>query len=156
MMIKKALVLTAVACFGLPMVSMAEETPIEAYKAWTANKDHAITEPLGGLKGDAARGRKLAIASAKGNCLACHELPIPEEGFHGEIGPSLHGVANRYSEGEIRMRIVDIQAISPASLMPPMYKNPTELKQVAKKYVGRTILTAQEVEDVVAYLMTLK
>jgi len=155
-MLKKSLVLTAVACLGLPMVSMAEEPPIEAYKAWTATKDHTIWAPLGGLKGDPAKGRKLAIASAKGNCLACHELPIPEEGFHGEVGPNLSGLASRYTEGEIRMRIVDIQVLNPASLMPPMYKNPAELKNVAKKYVGRTILTAQEVEDVVAYLMTLK
>jgi sulfur-oxidizing protein SoxX len=151
---RRLLILAAV-CASLPMAVVAEDAPIEAYQAWTA-KDHAIQEPLGGLKGDAARGRKLAINGAKGNCLACHQLPIPEQDFHGEIGPSLHGLASRYSEAQIRMRVVDIQEVNPYSLMPPFYKNPAELRQVDKDHAGRTILSAQEVEDVVAYLTTLK
>jgi L-cysteine S-thiosulfotransferase len=154
MMRKMLLILTA-ACAGLPMAAVAEDAPIEAYQAWTA-KGYAIQEPLGGLKGDAARGRNLAIASAKGNCLACHRLPIPEEEFHGEVGPSLMTIGKKFNEGKMRLRVVNIQEVLPDSLMPPMYKNPAELTQVAKKFQGRTVLTAQEVEDVVAYLMTLK
>lgn len=147
-------ILTAV-CASLPIAAVAEDAPVDAYRSWTI-KDYAIQDPLGGLKGDAARGRKLSIDSAKGNCLACHRLPIPEEEFHGEVGPDLNGLASRYNEGEIRLRIVNIQELNPYSLMPPMYKNPAELKQVATKFRGQTILTTQEVEDVVAYLMTLK
>ncbi len=154
-MIRKILLVAIGVCAIPPMAAAADDAAIEPYQSWTA-KDYAIQEPLGGLKGDPARGRKLAIAQSKGNCLACHELPIPEEEFHGQVGPSLEGLASRYSEGDIRMRIVNIQEMYPNSLMPPMYKNPAELKQVAKKFQGRTILTAQEVEDVVAYLMTLK
>lgn len=128
---------------------------IEAYQAWKAT-DYAISEPLGGLKGDAANGRKVSIHRGKGNCLACHQMPIPEEEFHGEIGPPLDGLANRYSEGQLRLRIVNMQELNPGTLMPPFYKHPDQFNRVSKKYQGRTILTAQEVEDVVAYLMTLK
>jgi sulfur-oxidizing protein SoxX len=144
------------ACCSLSLTALADDAASPAYMAWKADQDLTIAQPLGGLKGDPVRGRKLAIAQAKGNCLACHELPIPEEDFHGQVAPSLHGVASRYKEGEIRMRVVNIQEINPLSLMPPMYKQPAEFKQVAGKFVGHTVLTAQEVEDVVAYLMTLK
>ncbi len=139
-----------------PPAAATPPAPVAApYQSWTV-ANLAVQAPLGGLKGDAAKGRKLAIASAKGNCLACHKMPIPEQEFHGEIGPDLNGVASRYSEGELRLRIINIQTINPNSLMPPFYKHPDELKQVAAKYKGQTILTAQEVEDVVAYLLTLK
>jgi sulfur-oxidizing protein SoxX len=149
------LILTTVFA-SLPIVAAADDAPpIEAYQQWTA-KGHAIQEPLGGLKGDVARGRKLSIDSAKGNCLACHRLPIPEEEFHGELGPSLVKIGKKYDEGKMRLRIVNIQELLPSSLMPPMYMNPAELTEVAKKFHGHTVLTAQEVEDVVAYLMTLK
>lgn len=154
MRIKLLALMTAV-CASLPMAAVAADAPIEPFMPYTM-KDDAIPDPIGGLKGDPARGRKLAIASSKGNCLACHDLPIPEEEFHGEVGPSLLGLGSRYNEGQIRMRIVNIQELIPSSLMPPMYKNPAELTQVAKKFQGKTILTAQEVEDVVAYLMTVK
>jgi sulfur-oxidizing protein SoxX len=155
MMTRSKLLAVTAACACLPIAVLAADPPTEAYQSWTVTK-HAIDAPLGGLKGDAARGRKLAIDSAKGNCLACHRLPIPEEEFHGEVGPDLNGLANRLSEEKIRLRIVDIQELNPFSLMPPMYLNPANLNQVAKKFQGQTILTAQEVEDVVAYLMTLK
>jgi sulfur-oxidizing protein SoxX len=158
---RKLLVLTSLACISLPMAAVAavaavaEDASIEPYYAWTA-KGKAIQAPLGGLKGDPARGRKLCIDGAKGNCLACHQLPIPEEEFHGELGPSLVKVGKKFDEGKMRLRIVNIQEVLSDSLMPPMYKNPAELTHVAKKFQGRTVLTAQEVEDVVAYLMTLK
>jgi len=148
------LILTTILA-STPVVATAEDAPPEVFQPWTA-KGHAIQEPLGGLKGDASRGRKLVIASAKGNCLACHQMPITEEEFHGELGPSLAKIGSKYDEGKMRLRVVDIQELLPDSLMPPMYMNPAELNQVAKKFQGRTVLTAQEVEDVVAYLMTLK
>jgi sulfur-oxidizing protein SoxX len=149
----------------IPAVLLAAEAPpetptpkpekIEAYQSWK-NTDFSIAAPLGGLKGDAVNGRKVAIHRGKGNCLACHQMPIPEEEFHGEIGPPLMGVGGRYDEGQIRLRIVNMQEINPGTLMPPFYKHPDQFNRVSKQYQGRTILTAQEVEDVVAYLMTLK
>lgn len=127
----------------------------ETYNSWKVD-NMAINEPLGGLKGDPDNGRKVAIERSKGNCLACHKMPIPEEDFQGEIGPPLNGVGSRYNAGQMRLRVVDIKQINPNSLMPSLYKQPNQLHRVAEKFAGKTILTAQEVEDVVAYLTTLK
>ena len=140
---------------GIPAVMSAQGENQLQYYAWTV-EDFAISEPLGGLKGDPDRGRKLVIDRKKGNCLACHQMPIPEEDFHGTIAPPLVGVGGRYNEGQLRLRVVDIKQINPASLMPSFYKQPDKLNRVAKEFQGKTPLTAQEVEDVVAYLETLQ
>lgn len=115
----------------------------------------SIPNSLTGEPGDPERGRALAIHRQKGNCLACHTMPVPEQPFHGEVGPDLRGVADRYSEGELRLRIVNPKYFNPSTIMPAFYK--TEgLHRVQKKWQGKPMLTAQEVEDIVAYLMTLK
>ena len=119
-------------------------------------ENYAITKPFGGYRGNAERGRKIIINRNKGNCLACHTLPISEEKFHGTVGPTLHGIASRLSEGQIRLRVADEQKINPLTIMPGYYKNPKENNRVADKYWGKPVLTAQETEDVIAYLMTLK
>lgn len=126
-----------------------------AYIAWSM-ADLSVEQPLGGLKGDAVRGRYLVVAPKKGNCLACHKLPIPEEPFHGTVGPSLHHVASQLSEGEIRLSVIDQRRIEPDTIMPGYYRDPALPQQVLKDFRGRTILTAQEIEDVVAFLTTLK
>ena len=108
--------------------------------------------PLTDQAGDPANGRKLA--ATKGLCLSCHAMPIPEQADHGDVGPDLAGVAERLQPAELRMRIVDPKVINPDTPMPSFYKK--DLNRVAKDWVGQTILSAQEVEDVVAYLGTLK
>lgn len=118
-------------------------------------KGGAIAKSLTGKPGDAANGRKVSIDRRKGNCLACHKMPIPEQQFHGEVGPDLGGVASRLSEGQIRLRIVDPERLGADSIMPPFYKL-AGLHGVLKKFKGKTILSASEVEDVVAYVKTLK
>ena len=115
----------------------------------------SIPASLTGKPGDPVKGREVAIHRKKGNCLACHILPAPDQPYHGEVGPDLNGVASRLSEGEIRLRIVNPKYANPATIMPAFYR--TEgLHRVAKKFQGKPMLTAEEVEDVVAYLMTLK
>lgn len=136
---------------ALNLPVLAEPT----YYAWQM-KDFAIDKPLGGLRGDAERGRKLVAQRDKGNCLACHAMPIREEAFHGTLGPSLLGIGSRLSSAQIRLRIVNQQSINPMTVMPSFYKDPKSANRVAGDYFGTTMLTAQEVEDVVAYLVTLK
>lgn len=119
-------------------------------------RELAIAEPLCGLSGDPERGRAIAADSHGGNCLACHVLPIPEEPFHGTIGPPLDGVGARYTEAQLRARVVDEQQINPFTIMPGFYRDPREANRVADEFWGKTFLSAQQVEDVVAYLQTLK
>jgi len=116
---------------------------------------HRIDKSLTGKPGNPANGRKLAIHRKKGNCLACHKMPIPEQAFHGNIGPDLAGVASRYSEAELRLRIVDPKVLNEDTIMPAFYKK-AGLHRVLKKFKGKTVIGAQDVEDIVAYLMTLK
>jgi len=117
--------------------------------------DSSIPKSLTGKTGDPANGRKLAINRKKGNCLACHVMPIPEQQFHGNLGPSLVGVGERYDEGELRLRVVDAKVVNPDTTMPAFYRS-SGLHRVLKKFQGKTILAAQDVEDIVAYLTTLK
>lgn len=127
----------------------------DEYLSWKIDS-LAIKNSLGGLKGNPQRGREIVIASDKGSCLTCHHLPIDEEPFHGTVGPDLTTIASRLTEGEIRLRIVDEKVINPITIMPGYYRDPNKFNQVADAYLGKTFLTAQEVEDVIAYLMTLK
>lgn len=125
------------------------------YCHWQA-EGFAIEQPLCGFQGDAERGRAVVIDRHGGNCLACHRMPIPEEPFHGTVGPPLDGVGGRYTEAQLRLRVVDEQVINPFTIMPGFYRDPREANRVADAFWGKTFLTAQQVEDVVAYLMTLK
>jgi len=114
----------------------------------------SIPTPLSGAKGDPARGRAIVADRQVGLCLLCHSGPFPEERFQGDLAPDLRNAA-RFSEGEIRLRIVDSGRINPSSIMPAYYR--TEgLARVAPGFRGKTILTAEQIEDVVAYLLTLK
>ena len=117
--------------------------------------DMSIPKSLTGEAGDAEKGRALAINRKKGNCLACHAMPIPEQQFHGETGPTLYGVGNRLSEGELRLQLVNSKVTNEDTLMPSFYRT-FGFNRPLKKFAGKSILTAQEVEDIVAYLKTLK
>jgi sulfur-oxidizing protein SoxX len=115
----------------------------------------AIPQSLTGRPADATRGREISFSRERGNCIVCHALPAPDERLHGNVGPSLAGVAGRLTEGQIRLRLVDGRRLNPSSLMPSYYR-PDGLKRVATAYAGKAVLTAEEIEDVLAYLMTLR
>jgi sulfur-oxidizing protein SoxX len=115
----------------------------------------AIADPLSGTKGDAARGRAIIANRQVGLCLLCHSGPFPEERFQGTIGPDLNGVAARLSEGQIRLRIVDPSRTNPDSVMPAYFRT-DGLTRVAPSLRGKPILSAEQIEDVIAFLATLK
>ncbi len=115
----------------------------------------AIPESLTGQKGDPARGRAIVLSRQTGLCLLCHSGPFPEERFQGDIAPDLSGAGSRWSEGQLRLRLVDSQRVNPATIMPSYYR--TEgLVRVTPVWRGKPVLTAEQIEDVVAFLMTLK
>lgn len=115
----------------------------------------AVPEPLGGLTGDPERGRAVVLDRRRGNCLICHAVPVPIEPFQGSLGPPLAGVGGRLSAGQIRLRLIDQSRLNPDTVMPPYYR--TEgLIDVAPEHRGRPALDAQEIEDVTAWLATLR
>lgn len=115
----------------------------------------AIPASLTGQPGDAARGRAIVANRSVGLCLLCHSGPIAEERFQGDLAPSLAGAGSRWSEGQLRLRIADGARLNADTIMPPYYRT-TGLQRVARNFDGKTILSAAQVEDVVAYLATLK
>lgn len=116
--------------------------------------DHSIPQSLTGAPGDPAAGRKVMLTRNLGNCLACHAISsLKNEPFHGDYGPSLDGVAKRYNEAQLRMLLTDAKQIFPETVMPAFYKN-TGFSRVRAQFDGKPILTAQQVEDVVAFLKT--
>lgn len=139
------------------LVCLVFSSPLSAdkYYQWEA-LNYSIDKPLGGLTGNLVRGRKLVVQRDKGNCLACHAMPIQEEAFHGTVGPPMHGIASRLTAGQLRFRIINQPGINPLTVMPAFYQDPVNANRISDEYIGKTILTAQEVEDVVTYLMTLK
>ena len=118
-------------------------------------KDGGIAAPLTGNRGNPVKGLKTAIGRKKGNCLACHKMPVPDQLFHGEVGTDLRGAGDRYSQAQLRLRLVDSKKINPATSMPAFHRT-TGLHRVPKQWKGKTILSAQEIEDVLAYLLTLR
>jgi sulfur-oxidizing protein SoxX len=115
----------------------------------------AIPQSLTGQPGNPERGREVVVSRELGNCLLCHRMPIAGERFQGNIGPELSGVAARLSEGQIRLRIVDASRVNPETIMPPYYRV-EGLRRVLSAYRGRPVLTAEQVEDVVAFLLTCR
>ena len=120
-------------------------------------KDYAVETSVSGAEGDPAEGRKVFADRGLGNCLACHAISDQaDQLFHGEVGPPLDGVADRWSVAELRAIVVNSkEALSPETIMPGFYSLNVGA-DVRKDLVGKTILTAQQVEDVVAYLATIK
>jgi sulfur-oxidizing protein SoxX len=115
----------------------------------------AIAAPLAGLVGDATRGAAVVRNRESANCLICHAIPDPREAFMGEVGPPLAGVGARLTPGQLRLRLVDPTRVNPAAIM-PAYHRVEGLVNVDPRFRDRPVLSAQEIEDVVAWLMTLR
>ena len=114
-----------------------------------------IPQPLTATPGDAARGRAIVASRQTGLCLLCHSAPITEERFQGTLATDLAGAGSRWSEAQLRLRLVDARQLNPASMMPAYYRV-DGLQRVGEAWQGRSILSAQQIEDVVAYLRTLR
>ncbi|WP_353211352.1 sulfur oxidation c-type cytochrome SoxX [Rhodovarius sp.] len=114
-----------------------------------------LAEPLTAMEGDAGRGRAIIADRSRGLCLLCHSGPFPEERFQGNLAPSLAGVGARMSASELRLRLVDSRRVNPESIM-PAYHRAEGLHRVAPALRGRMLLQAQEIEDVLAFLLTLR
>ncbi len=114
----------------------------------------SIPESLTGVAGDAARGRALVLERSS-TCILCHSGPFPEEKFQGDLAPGLGGAGGRWSEGQLRLRLVDASRLNPATIMPSYYRV-DGLVRVGLAWRGKTILSAEQIEDIVAYLTTLR
>ncbi len=111
--------------------------------------------PAAAADGDAARGRAIVANRSVGLCLLCHSGPIPEERFQGTLAPPLDGAGSRWTPDELRARIVDPSKTVPGTIM-PAYGRTDGLTRVASAFAGKPILSAAQIDDVVAYLATLR
>lgn len=136
--------LAAMVVIVAPLVSLAARAA-----------DDAIEQPLTDQPGDAARGRAIVANRQLGLCLLCHTAPIPEERFQGNLAPDLAGAGARWSEAQLRLRLVDSGRLNPQTIMPPYYRS-EGLTRVGSPWQGKTALGAQQIEDVVAYLRSLR
>ena len=114
----------------------------------------AIPASLTGMPGDAKRGRALVVERSS-TCILCHSGPFPEQRFQGDLAPSLAGAGNRWSEGELRLRLVDASRLNAATIMPSYYQL-DGLNRVGPAWRGKSILSAEQIEDILAYLVTLR
>jgi sulfur-oxidizing protein SoxX len=114
----------------------------------------SIPQPLTSQPGDAAAGKRVIENKKLGNCLSCHAMALPDED-QGNIGPDLHAVGARLKPEQLRLRLVNMKLVDPSTIMPAYYRV-DGLTDVAKAFVGKSILTAQQIEDVVAFLASSK
>jgi len=133
--------------------ALAQQPAAEPIKLDVTND--SLPKSLTGAPGNIEAGKKVFLTRTLGNCLACHQVTsLKSEEFHGEFGPSLDGVAGRYTEPQLRLIIADPKRIFTNTVMPAFFKN-DGLSRVRPEFVGKSILTAAQVEDVVAFLKTL-
>jgi L-cysteine S-thiosulfotransferase len=138
----------AAAALALPCAAGAQE--LRPY----AIAGDAIPDSLTGVPGDAARGRALVLERTS-TCILCHSGPFPEEKFQGDLAPSLAGAGSRWSAGQLRLRLVAASRLNPATIMPSYYRV-DGLDRVGPAWRGKPILSAEQIEDIVAYLATLR
>ena len=134
----------AAAALALP--AMADAQQLRAYEV----VGDSIPAPLTGRAGDASRGRALVVDRSS-TCILCHSGPFPETRFQGDLAPSLAGAGSRWSEGQLRLRLVDASRLNAATIMPSYYRV-EGLMRVAPAWRDKPVLSAEQIEDIVAYL----
>ena len=134
----------------LALPSVASEQELRPYVI----RGDSIPESLTGVGGDPARGRALVLERTS-TCILCHSGPFPEEKFQGDLAPNLAGSGTRWSVSQLRLRLVDASRLNPATIMPSYYRV-DGLERVAPAWRGKPILNAEQIEDIVAYLATLR
>ena len=148
----------AIACFACgaqaPAQAPTQEPTQGGLRPYTVVED-AIPASLTGTTGNAERGRAIVVNRQVGLCLLCHSGPFPEEKFQGTLAPDLKGAGSRSSEGQLRLRIVDASRLKADTIMPSYYRV-DGLTRVAPLFQGKPVLTAEQIEDVVAYLATMR
>ena len=139
------------ACFVLaaPAITLAQQVDVKV------TEGEVIADSLSGVPGDPARGRLIILSRQSGLCILCHSGPFPEERFQGNLAPDLAISAARLSPEQLRARIVDASRFNPNTIMPPYFKK-NHGSRIGSQFADKTILTAQEIEDVVAFLVSLK
>ncbi len=135
------------------MLTACSAASAQGLRPYTVVGD-AIPTSLTGATGDATRGRALVVDRSN-TCILCHSGPFPEQRFQGDVAPSLAGTASRWSAGELRLRLVDAFSLNAATIMPSYYRI-DGLSRVGRAFQGKTILSAEQIEDMVAYLVTLR
>jgi len=138
---------------GAPAGAQERASAEEALRPYAVVGD-GIPASLTGQQGDAARGRALVL-NRQSTCLLCHSGPFPEEKFQGNLGPDLKGTGSRWSEAQLRLRLVDAAKFNATTIMPSYYRV-QGLTRVAPAWRGKPILSAEQIEDVVAFLSTLR
>lgn len=142
---------------GVALVAASVAAVAEVAPGDVKIEDGTVSQSLTGQPGDPAMGREWAAGRKLGNCLACHaNSDLKNEQFHGEVGPALDGVGDRWNAEQLRAILVNSKAVfGDATIMPAFYRD-SGFFRPAEDFAGKTILTAQQVEDVIAYLLTLK
>ena len=140
-------------CLAVALLTLPCSAGGEELRPYTVTGD-SIVESLTGLPGDAARGRKL-IVERTNTCILCHNGPFPEEKFQGDLAPNFSGAGSRWTVGQLRLRLVDASRLNPGTIMPSYYRV-DGLERVAQAFRDKPILTADQIEDIVAYLATLR
>lgn len=137
-----------IAALSLPRMASADA--LAPYKI----VGDGIPESLTGKPGDAVHGRALVLDRTN-TCILCHSGPFPETRFQGDLAPDLAGAGNRWSTSQLRLRLVDASRLNPETIMPSYYRI-DGLTRVGRSFAGKPILSAAEIEDIVAYLATLR
>ena len=139
---------------AIALVPASAQQSLVEPRAFSVEGD-AVRVPLTEEPGNVSRGRAIVVSRQTGLCLLCHSGPFPEARAQGTLAPSLAGAGSRWSEGQLRLRVADARRIDPATMMPSYYRI-DGLTRVGTAWQGKPVLTGQQVEDVVAFLRTLR